>query len=171
MCSTSLVAKHLSFSITYVSSTRNLKNLLLRSLFSDHANFGDFTLLFCRARLRNVHTFKTKTCWAIDLSVRIFFLSSPRCRGLLKVPNYGGTCITQHRIMRSTWIKRSVAKVISFFLLNHYNFCFIKQSPLLSGRSQALLSLEGLFVFSSTCTERSLKAESLNWNHVIDLLT
>ena len=59
MCSTSLVAKHLSFSITYVSSARNLKNLLLRSLFSDHANFGDFTLLFCRARLRNVHTFKT----------------------------------------------------------------------------------------------------------------
>ena len=59
MCSTSLVAKHLSFSITYVSSARNLKKLLLRSLFSDHANFGDFTLLFCRARLRNVHTFKT----------------------------------------------------------------------------------------------------------------
>ena len=158
MCSTSLVAKHLSFSITYVSSTRNLKNLLLRSLFSDHANFGDFTLLFCRARLRNVHTFKTHVLsyWSLR--------SSPRCRGLLKVPNYGGTCITQHRIMRSTWIKRSVAKVISFFLLNHYNFCFIKQSPLLSGRSQALLSLEGLFVFSSTCTERSLKAESLNWD-------
>ena len=163
MCSTSLVAEHLSFSITYVSSARNLKNLLLRSLFSDHANFGDFTRLFCRAR-REMYTLLKRTCWAIDLSVRIFFLTSPRCRGLLKVPNYGVTCITRHSIMRSTWIKRSVAKVISFFLLNHYNFCFIKQSPLLSGSSQALLSLEGLFVFSSTCTERSLKAESLNWN-------
>ena len=158
MCSTSLVAKHLSFSITYVSSARNLKNLLLRSLFQTTQ-----ILVISRGCFAEhgweMYTLLKRTCWAIDLSVRIFFLTSPRCRGLLKVPNYGGTCITQHRIMRSTWIKRSVAKVISFFLLNHYNFCFIKQSPLLSGRSQALLSLEGLFVFSSTC-----KAESLNWD-------
>ena len=88
---------------------------------------------------------------------------------VLVVVVYLKSLITVEPVLRSTVLcdqpeLRLVAKVISFFLFNHYNFCFIKQSPLLSGRSQALLSLEGLFVFSSTCTERSLKAESLNWD-------
>ena len=37
----------------------NVDNLPSRLLFSDHANFDDFTLLFCWGRLRNVHTLKT----------------------------------------------------------------------------------------------------------------
>ena len=37
----------------------NVDNLPSRLLFSDHANFDDFKLLFCWGRLRNVHTLKT----------------------------------------------------------------------------------------------------------------
>ena len=36
----------------------NLSNLASRFLFSYHPNFDDFTLLFSRGRLRNVHSFE-----------------------------------------------------------------------------------------------------------------
>ena len=37
---------------------RTWNNLPSGFPFSDHTNFDDFTLLFCRERLRNVHSFK-----------------------------------------------------------------------------------------------------------------
>ena len=56
--------------------------------FADGANFGDFTLLFCRGRLRNICILR-RMCWAVFLSIISFVLSCSRCRrrlGLLKVP-------------------------------------------------------------------------------------
>ena len=52
-----LTAPHLNFSITCVNSKRcdpngKLNNLSSGFLFSDHANFGDFTLLFCTGQLK-----------------------------------------------------------------------------------------------------------------------
>lgn len=61
MSSSSRTAPHLNLSITYVSSVPNgnLNNSLSEFPFSDHANFGDFTLLFYRGRIRIVQGFKT----------------------------------------------------------------------------------------------------------------
>ena len=85
MSSSSRTAPHLNLSITYVSSVPNgnLNNSLSEFPFSDHANFGDFTLLFYRGRIRIVQGFKTHEmncrpayqifCFAIAV-------------GLLKVP-------------------------------------------------------------------------------------
>ena len=53
-----------NFSTKYVGSfeLRMEIKIIYRSPFpfADRANFGDFTLLFCRARLRNVQSFKTQ---------------------------------------------------------------------------------------------------------------
>ena len=55
---------------------------------ADHANFGDLTLLlFCRASLRNVQSFK-KHELSNRLPIRSFVLLRPRCsrcRRLLSV--------------------------------------------------------------------------------------
>ena len=56
--------------------------------FSDHAYVDDFMLLFCRGRLRNVHSFKTHVLSYCSAHL-IFFLPRlryHRSRGLLKVP-------------------------------------------------------------------------------------
>ena len=72
----------------------NENNFPSRFRFADDANCGDFMLLFCRERLRNVQSLK-RTCWAIVLPIRSFVFPCPRCRrrrlcGLLKVPSIKG---------------------------------------------------------------------------------
>ena len=54
---TSLTAKHLNFSITFISSV-DFQMETTGFPFPDHAYFDDFTLLFSRGRLRNVQNFK-----------------------------------------------------------------------------------------------------------------
>ena len=58
---------------------------------------------------------------------------------------YSGTCIKGHRIKRSLCIERSVVKVPKVVVT-------------------LLLNPTGLFVLSSTCIERSVKAEPLKYN-------
>ena len=69
---------------------RNLTNLPSGFPLSDHANFDDFTLLFCRRR-RNLHSFKTHLLsYCSAYKTVCFATSSPRCRrrrALLKVLN------------------------------------------------------------------------------------
>lgn len=60
----SLTAPHLNFSIT-------------RFTFSEHANFGDYTELFCRDRLRNIQGCKTQ---ALSYSVHSILFLPPRSR-------------------------------------------------------------------------------------------
>ena len=55
---TSLTAKHLNFSIAFISSV-DFQMETTGFPFPDHAYFDDFTLLFSRGRLRNVQSFKT----------------------------------------------------------------------------------------------------------------
>ena len=63
MCSPFLTAPQFNLSITYEGGVefqiKNLNNLPSGFPFSDHAKFDVFTLLFCRGRLRNVHSFET----------------------------------------------------------------------------------------------------------------
>lgn len=49
---------------------------------SDHANFADFTLLFCRRLLRNAQGFKTHVLSYCVPLIRSFVLPPPRCRRL-----------------------------------------------------------------------------------------
>ena len=91
MSSSSCAAPLLNLSITYVSSVPNgnLNNSLSEFPFSDHANFGDFTLLFYRGRVRIVQGFKTHEMNCRPAYQRPFALPRMRChrcRGLLKVP-------------------------------------------------------------------------------------
>ena len=58
---------------------------------------------------------------------------------------HSGTCIKGHRIKRSLCIERSVVKVPKVVVT-------------------LLLNPTGLFVLSSTCIERSVKAEPLKYN-------
>ena len=55
---TSLTAKYLNFSITFISSV-DFQMETTGFPFPDHVYFDDFTLLFSRGRLRNVQNFKT----------------------------------------------------------------------------------------------------------------
>ena len=86
----SFTAPHLNLSKRYVDNVEiQMENKYCpRFPFADGANFGDFTLLFCRGRLRNIYILR-RTCWAVFLSIISFVLSCSRCRrrlGLLKVP-------------------------------------------------------------------------------------
>lgn len=75
-------------------------NACEKLLFSDHANFSDFMLLFCRERLQNEQSAEDGcemykvwkfTCWAIVQVIRSCVLLRPRCclrRSLLKVPDW-----------------------------------------------------------------------------------
>ena len=59
-----------------------------RFRFADDVNCEDFTLLFCRGRLRK-HKALKRTCWTIFVPIRSFVFPYPRCRhrrGLFKVP-------------------------------------------------------------------------------------
>ena len=55
--------------------------------FANDANCGDFTLLFCRGRLRIVQSYKRHVLAFVLLIGSYFFpfLLRPRYRGLLKV--------------------------------------------------------------------------------------
>ena len=63
-----------------------------RFRFADDANCGDFTLLFCIGRVRNVQSFKTYVLRYCSAGCR-------RCRGLLKVP--GGLARGRERHFRT----------------------------------------------------------------------
>ena len=76
-----LMAPQVNLSITYESGVEfqmEANKLPSGFHFSDHANFDDFTL-FCRGRLRNVHSLK-RTCQAIVLLIISFVLPCPRFR-------------------------------------------------------------------------------------------
>ena len=69
----------------------NLNNLPSEFSFIDDPNFGDFTLLFCRRRQRNVQSFKTHVLNYCSDFVLLFCYVLDRChrtRILLKVPIY-----------------------------------------------------------------------------------
>ena len=95
-------------------SNGNLNNLSSGSPFSDHANVDDFTLLFCRGRLRNVNSFKTHVlsyCFLLSRSRR------RRRRGLLKVLiiNYSSRKLRQSHILYSD---ESHPNHVSNYLIN-----------------------------------------------------
>ena len=78
MCLPSHTAPHLNFTITYKGSVEFQMEIKIVC----RRGFGDFTLLFCIGRLRNVQTH------AIVLLIISFVFPCPRCRrrrGLLKV--------------------------------------------------------------------------------------
>ena len=62
-------------------------NLSSWFLFANDANCGDFTLLFCRGRLRIVQSYKRHVLvFGLLIGSYFFpFLLRPRYRGLLKV--------------------------------------------------------------------------------------
>ena len=74
---------------------------------------------------------------------------------------YSRTCIKRHRNKRSSCIKRSVVKVPNLFPLDHCNF-HLCQAVTSTKRSQSpFIKSQWHVSLSSTCIERSLKAETL----------
>ena len=61
MCLSSHSASQLKFSLTYVISVEFQmetlkKKFMLGFPLSEHVNFGDFTLLFCRGQMKKINT-------------------------------------------------------------------------------------------------------------------
>ena len=82
-----------------------------------------------------------------SLTVSLLILKPTQMKMLAcLIQNYSQTCIMRLRKSR-----------ICFPVI----FTSVKRSPLWSGRNHLWVSLNGLFVLSSTCIERSLKAELL----------
>ena len=91
MCLPSLTAPQVNLCITYEGGVEfpiEPEIICRRGFLSRTTQILMISRLFCRERLRNVHSFKC-TCWAIVLLIKSSVLLRPRFRryrGFLKIP-------------------------------------------------------------------------------------